>query len=82
MSGCFKDAYRYMIEQEDWFTYYYDFGDDWRHKITVEAIASDYEKSAPCVLKYKGNCPIEDSGGLNGYYDYLEIMSDPASSAS
>ncbi|WP_411336562.1 plasmid pRiA4b ORF-3 family protein [Ruminococcus gauvreauii] len=66
-----------LIEQEDWFTYYYDFGDDWRHKITVEAVLPDYEKSAPCVLKYKGNCPIEDSGGLNGYYDYLEIMSDP-----
>ncbi|MCH1981311.1 plasmid pRiA4b ORF-3 family protein [Ruminococcus sp. OA3] len=66
-----------LVEQEDWFTYYYDFGDDWRHKITVEAVLPDYEKSAPCVLKYKGNCPIEDSGGLYGYYECLDIMNDP-----
>lgn len=66
-----------LIEKEDWFSYLYDFGDDWRHKITVEAVLPDYANNFPCVLKYRGNCPIEDSGGLEGYYECLEIMSQP-----
>ena len=55
------------VEYESWFTYVYDMGDDWEHKVTVEKIIPDYDKSYPVVLKFKGNCPPEDCGGIGAY---------------
>lgn len=65
------------LDQEDRFTYVYDFGDDWRHAVTVEKILDDYDKNYPMVIKYKGDCPPEDCGGIYGYYQLKEILSDP-----
>ena len=59
------------VEGEKSFTYTYDFGDDWRHKVTVEKILSDYDANYPVVLKYKGDCPPEDCGGIYGYQQML-----------
>lgn len=67
---------REYLEENDWFTYTYDLGDDWQHRVTVEKIIEDYEYNYPQVLKYKGDCPLEDCGGIWGYYDCLEIISD------
>lgn len=67
---------REFLEENDWFTYTYDFGDNWEHKVTVEKILSDYELNYPKVIKFKGNCPPEDCGGLYGYYELLDIMED------
>lgn len=65
------------LDQEAWFTYTYDFGDDWEHRVEVEKIMSDYSLNYPAVLKYKGNCPLEDSGGIYGFNDKQEILKDP-----
>ncbi len=59
---------REYLEENKSFNYIYDFGDDWEHKVTVEKIISDYESNYPKVIKYKGNCPPEDCGGIYGYY--------------
>jgi hypothetical protein len=68
-----QDTYlRDFIEGEEWFTYTYDFGDQWEHRITLEKVVIDYDKPYPCVLKYKGNCPPEDCGGIDGYYTVLQ----------
>lgn len=67
---------REYLEENDWFTYVYDLGDDWSHRVTVEKIIDNYEHDYPQVLKYKGNCPIEDCGGIDGYYECLDIISD------
>lgn len=57
------------------FIYIYDFGDDWHHKITLEKIV--VEKSRlPVCLAGKGKCPPEDCGGIWGYENMKEIMSD------
>ncbi|MBD5134854.1 MAG: hypothetical protein HDT39_02665 [Lachnospiraceae bacterium] len=64
------------LEQTDWFTYTYDLGDDWQHKVTVEKIIYDYDLNYPQVIKYKEACPPEDCGGIYGYYEYLDIISD------
>ena len=64
------------MERESWFTYTYDFGDYWDHRVTIEKIIIDYPNNYPIVTKYKGDCPIEDSGGIQGYYQCLEIMAD------
>lgn len=64
------------LEGNDWFTYTYDLGDDWQHRVTVEKVLEDYEYDYPQVIKYKGDCPVEDCGGIYGYYDCLDIISD------
>lgn len=67
---------REYLEQNEWFTYTYDLGDDWQHRVTIEKIIEDYEYDYPQVIKYKGDCPLEDCGGIYGYYDCLDIISD------
>ena len=75
------DAAEYLIddyvEAVKSFTYYYDFGDDWSHLVQVEKVIPDYENNYPVVLKYKGNTPPEDCGGVWGYEEHLRIMDDP-----
>ena len=58
--------------------YWYDFGDDWYHKITLEKIVpADPKITYPCCLAGKRACPPEDSGGVWGFYEKLEILRDP-----
>jgi hypothetical protein len=58
------------------FAYIYDFGDDWKHYIVLEEI-SDAGKPVPVCLAGKGACPPEDCGGTAGYYNLIEILSNP-----
>jgi hypothetical protein len=58
------------------FTYIYDFGDGWEHKITLEKITEDKTLTADC-LAGKGTCPPEDCGGSWGYMNLIEILKDP-----
>lgn len=60
------------MESEDWFTYTYDFGDDWTHRVTIENVLPDFQYNYPVVIKFKGNCPPEDCGGIEGYYQLSE----------
>ena len=58
--------------------YVYDFGDNWRHDLTVELI----EVARPGVryprcLDGAGACPPEDVGGPGGYEDFLDALRDP-----
>ncbi len=55
----------------DSFTYSYDFGDGWEHKITVE-------KSMPVAADGRRACPPEDCGGPWGYEELLQIIADPS----
>ena len=64
------------MENNGWFTYTYDFGDDWSHRVTIEKVLPYYPLNYPQVIKYKGACPMEDCGGIGGYYECLEIMAD------
>ena len=58
--------------------YVYDFGDDWIHRIEVEAIIHDYDKNYPVCIEGEGNTPPEDVGGAHGYEMYLNILKDQA----
>lgn len=55
--------------------YTYDFGDDWRHDILVEANGEPVSQ-ASCVEGGRA-CPPEDCGGPWGYTEMLEAVSDP-----
>ncbi len=64
------------MEKQEWFTYTYDFGDDWQHRVTIENIIEDYPYNYPQVIKFKGDCPIEDCGGIEGYYECIDVIED------
>ena len=58
--------------------YIYDFGDNWEHKIQLEKILPrEQNVNYPVCIKGKRACPPEDCGGIGGYYNLLEIISDP-----
>lgn len=58
------------------YTYIYDFGDDWLHKIILEKITDEKLLKADC-LNGEGRCPPEDCGGAPGYEQLKETLSDP-----
>lgn len=61
------------------FTYMYDFGDGWEHKIKVEKILPpDPLLDLPFCLGGANACPPEDVGGTSGYLDFLDAIRDPS----
>jgi hypothetical protein len=57
--------------------YEYDFGDSWRHTITLEKIIeADKPLKKPLCIAGEMACPPEDIGGVWGYYEALEIVND------
>jgi len=60
------------------FTYTYDFGDGWEHRIEIEKSAPAVEGRAyPVCIAGKRSCPPEDCGGVGGYDEMLAILADP-----
>lgn len=61
------------------FTYLYDFGDSWEHRIKVQNILPpDPTLTTPFCLDGANACPPEDVGGVPGYIDFRHAISDPA----
>ena len=55
------------------FEYLYDFGDSWRHRITVDQVEKqDQPMGAAHVEDGSGACPPEDSGGSWAYQEFLD----------
>jgi hypothetical protein len=80
--GAREDRYRLvdLIKQKGrTFAYEYDFGDDWRHTITIEdSRYSNPGLQAPLAcLDGAGACPPEDVGGVPGYHEFLKALKDP-----
>jgi hypothetical protein len=60
------------------FTYLYDFGDGWEHKIKVERILPpDPQLHLPFCVVGANACPPDDVGGVPGYLDFLDAIRDP-----
>lgn len=60
------------------FGYWYDFGDDWHHTITVADALDHAPTPAPLqCLGATGACPPEDCGGPPGYARLLDALADP-----
>ena len=68
---------RYFAKEGDTASYEYDFGDGWRHTVTLEAIDTirKGERRLAC-LGGERRCPPEDCGGIHGYAELLEVMAD------
>lgn len=60
------------------FEYLYDFGDSWWHKIRLEGTLP-LTTPRPQALCLTGEmaCPPEDVGGLPGYFEFVEAVSNP-----
>ena len=58
--------------------YTYDVGDDWRHTITIEAVAdADRGAEYPRYIAGVGRAPPEDVGGIPGFELFLDAIADP-----
>lgn len=57
------------------FTYVYDFGDDWRHDLVVQAIEPlDERRAYPLCIAGARAGPPEDCGGIHAYHDLLALL--------
>ena len=61
------------------FTWVYDYGDYWAHKVKVERIVDmGVPLDMAICITGRNACPPEDVGGVPGYADFLEAIRDPA----
>ena len=60
------------------FTYVYDYGDNWRHTVTLEKLESAMPASKkPSCIEGARCCPPEDVGGTSGYFEFLRVLLAP-----
>ncbi|PRY85945.1 plasmid pRiA4b ORF-3 family protein [Mongoliibacter ruber] len=61
------------------FWYWYDFGDDWWHKISIQKVTkkdmANY-KANPLCTEAMGACPPEDIGGPWGFAEFTEVINN------
>lgn len=68
---------KHVDKENSVFTYVYDFGDNWRHTVTLIKIDSSTSDPAPLCLDGARSCPQEDVGGAGGHQHLLEILLTP-----
>jgi len=70
---------KYLNLEDPYLRYVYDLGDDWIHMIELENILpAEKGVTYPVCIGGKMNAPPDDSGGVWGYEEMLEILSDPS----
>jgi hypothetical protein len=58
--------------------YLYDFSDQWRHRVEIEAVvAPEPGVHYPRCVEGQRACPPEDCGGASRYATLLEVLKDP-----
>lgn len=77
-AGWLQAADTFFRAPGDTAEYAYDFGDDWRHEIVLEAIVpAENTAQYPRCLDGERACPPEDCGGLPGYEEVVEAFVHP-----
>lgn len=76
-----RDARKARLDQvasaASTFTYTYDFGDNWEHKVIVEQLLdASPVASLPACIDGRRAGPPEDCGGVWGYAELLAILGD------
>jgi len=78
-----EDAQRTLLrdlglKQGSEFSYIYDFGDWWEHRVLVEAVFAPLaEESYPCCIGGERAGPPDDAGGVHGYAELLLALRNP-----
>ena len=58
--------------------YEYDFGDSWNHIVKLEKRTPGGDQDhVPQCLAGENAAPLDDTGGIYGYYEFLEALLDP-----
>jgi hypothetical protein len=58
--------------------YTYDLGDTWEHGVVLEKrLSADPNRASPVCTGGQLACPPEDCGGVGGFYDLLDAISNP-----
>ena len=68
-----------LVKKGSQFTYTYDFGDGWRHLVTVEKISKPTGRpdlDFPACVAGERACPPEDCGGPYSYEEFLDALTD------
>lgn len=69
---------RLLVRAKDQMHYEYDFGDGWRHLITLEKVVTpESTVQLPTCIAGARACPPEDCGGAPGYAQLCEVLADP-----
>lgn len=66
------------LEGKRTFSYLYDFGDSWQHKIKLEKTLPWQDGAAPVCVGGANASPPEDIGGVGGYFNFIDAISDPS----
>jgi Plasmid pRiA4b ORF-3-like protein len=82
LDGIKNDAYKKLSTVADWpgdhLRYVYDFGDNWELDIVVEAVSpAEPGVRYPRCTGGRRASPPEDSGGVWGYAEMLNILANP-----
>jgi hypothetical protein len=65
-------------QAKDRIRYTYDFGDDWVHEVVVEKVLDrDPALAYPRCTGGRRAAPPDDSGGIWGYEELVEVLADP-----
>ncbi|MBT7618695.1 MAG: plasmid pRiA4b ORF-3 family protein [Calditrichaeota bacterium] len=68
----------YFIKEKSEAIYTYDFGDDWIHEILLQRFVEPrLGIEYPICTAGELGCPPEDCGGMSGYENFLNILSNP-----
>lgn len=58
--------------------YLYDYGDSWYHNVKLEGyIFREKNVKYPVCIGGERACPPEDCGGVTGYYNVINTLTDP-----
>ncbi|AEA45120.1 plasmid pRiA4b ORF-3 family protein [Fluviicola taffensis] len=69
----------YFNRQKKKINYIYDFGDDWIHEIRLLKKPTE-EVLFPQCIKGENAAPVEDCGGIPGFYHLLDILNNQGKS--
>lgn len=79
LAGWECDISDYFLNVGNTMEYVYDFGDNWVHTIVLEGILLRPKKTKfPRCIEGERAAPPEDCGGISGYYDLLEVITNPS----
>ncbi|RFA22356.1 hypothetical protein B7R25_04605 [Subtercola boreus] len=71
-------ALRDVLTEQAPLFYMYDLGDNWLHRLDfIEALPMKADDPTVTVIRGERRCPLEDSGGIDGYDHILDVLSDP-----
>ena len=74
-----KMQLRELLEvMKDKIIYNYDFKDNWAHEVVLEKrLPIEDGVLYPRVIDGEGNCPPERCGGVEGFYEILDVLDNP-----